>query len=238
MPAGTLFEERGTILTVFIVCYSLTSFVGGYVSGGYYARNEGRSWIKVMLLTASLFPGVCFAIASILNTIAIFYHSLAAVPFFYILAVLLLWAFISFPLCLVGTILGRNLNSTPSYPCRVKRIPSSIPLKAWYLRPLTLALAGGLLPFGSIFIEIYFVFVSFWNYKVGGWWPGGELGGQRGACVCPVTAPAWMAGAARAWACWLCAGQCELAPQCTVHQQRGRRCCCCCHNTRGTHDTQ
>ncbi|RDX64360.1 Transmembrane 9 superfamily member 1 [Mucuna pruriens] len=25
---------------------------------------------------------------------------------------------------------------------------------------------GGLLPFGSIFIEMYFVFTSFWNYKV------------------------------------------------------------------------
>jgi transmembrane 9 superfamily protein 3 len=27
---------------------------------------------------------------------------------------------------------------------------------------------GGLLPFGSIFIEMYFVFTSFWNYKVKG----------------------------------------------------------------------
>jgi transmembrane 9 superfamily protein 3 len=169
MCAGTLFEERGTILTVFIVCYALTSFVGGYVSGGYYARNEGSHWIKVMLLTASLFPGVCFGIASVLNTIAIFYHSLAAVPFVYIVAVLLLWAFISFPLCLCGTIVGRNFNSAPSHPCRVKRIPSPIPHKQWYLRPVVLALAGGLLPFGSIFIEIYFVFVSFWNYKVSCW---------------------------------------------------------------------
>ncbi len=25
---------------------------------------------------------------------------------------------------------------------------------------------GGLLPFGSIFIEMYFIFTSFWNYKV------------------------------------------------------------------------
>ena len=28
-PAGTLFVERGTIVTVFIICYALTSFVGG-----------------------------------------------------------------------------------------------------------------------------------------------------------------------------------------------------------------
>ena len=30
-PAGTLFTERGTIVTVFIICYALTSFVAGYV---------------------------------------------------------------------------------------------------------------------------------------------------------------------------------------------------------------
>ena len=29
--AGTLFTERGTIVTVFIICYALTSFVAGYV---------------------------------------------------------------------------------------------------------------------------------------------------------------------------------------------------------------
>ena len=29
--AGTLFTERGTIVTVFIIFYALTSFVAGYV---------------------------------------------------------------------------------------------------------------------------------------------------------------------------------------------------------------
>jgi hypothetical protein len=38
-------------------------------------------------------------------------------------------------------------------------------LQAWYLRPWAICAAGGLLPFGSIFIEMYFVFTSFWNYK-------------------------------------------------------------------------
>jgi transmembrane 9 superfamily protein 3 len=64
-----------------IVCYALTSFVSGYVAAGFYSRNEGREWIKCMILTGTLFPGLCFIIAFSLNTIAIFYHSLAAVPF-------------------------------------------------------------------------------------------------------------------------------------------------------------
>ena len=36
----------------------------------------------------------------------------------------------------------------------------------FYLKPSVICLMGGLLPFGSIFIEMYFIFTSFWNYKV------------------------------------------------------------------------
>jgi len=64
-------------------------------------------------------------------------------------------------------VIGRNWNGLPNNPCRVKRIPSPIPERQWYLRPTVIALMGGLLPFGSIFIEMYFIFTSFWNYKVG-----------------------------------------------------------------------
>lgn len=35
---GVLYEDRGSILTAFIVCYALTSFVGGYVSGSLYKQ--------------------------------------------------------------------------------------------------------------------------------------------------------------------------------------------------------
>ena len=64
---------------------------------------------------------------------------------------------------LTAALWSPTLSSCPS----VKRIPSPIPDKKWYLRPYVIALVGGLLPFGSIFIEMYFIFTSFWNYKVG-----------------------------------------------------------------------
>jgi transmembrane 9 superfamily protein 3 len=67
---------------------------------------------------------------------------------------------------LLGTVVGRNWSGAPNNPCRVKTIPRPIPEKKWYLTPSVISLMGGLLPFGSIFIEMYFVFTSFWNYKV------------------------------------------------------------------------
>nr|GME14320.1 transmembrane 9 superfamily member 1-like [Ipomoea batatas] len=131
-----------------------------------YSRNGGKTWIKSMVLTASLFPFMCFGIGFVLNTVAIFYGSLAAIPFGTIVVVFVIWAFISFPLALLGTVVGRNWSGTPNNPCRVKTIPRPIPEKKWYLTPSIISLMGGLLPFGSIFIEMYFVFTSFWNYKV------------------------------------------------------------------------
>ncbi|CAA7400333.1 unnamed protein product [Spirodela intermedia] len=163
---GMLYVGRGAIITAFIVCYALTSFISGYVSGGLHSRNGGTNWIRTMALTASLFPFTCFGIGFVLNTIAIFYGSLAAIPFGTMVVVFVIWAFVSFPLALLGTVVGRNWSGAPSNPCRVKAIPRPIPLKKWYLAPSVISLMGGLLPFGSIFIEMYFVFYSFWNYKV------------------------------------------------------------------------
>lgn len=163
---GMLYIGRGAIVTTFIVCYALTSFISGYVSGGLYSRNDGKHWIKLMALTASLFPFMCFGIGFVLNIIAIFYGSLAAIPFGTMVVVFIIWAFISFPLALLGTVVGRNWSGAPNNPCRVKTIPRPIPEKKWYLTPTVVSLMGGLLPFGSIFIEMYFVFTSFWNYKV------------------------------------------------------------------------
>ncbi|GFY90729.1 transmembrane nine 1 [Actinidia rufa] len=163
---GMLYIGRGAIVTTFIVCYAFTSFISGYVSGGMYSRNGGKNWIKSMILTASLFPFLCFGIGFVLNTIAIFYGSLAAIPFGTMVVVFVIWAFISFPLALLGTVVGRNWSGAPNNPCRVKTIPRPIPEKKWYLTPSVVSMMGGLLPFGSIFIEMYFVFTSFWNYKV------------------------------------------------------------------------
>ena len=81
-------------------------------------------------------------------------------------------------------VVGRNYNGVPDNPCRVKRIPSPIPAKQWYLRPPVIALTGGLLPFGSIFIETYFIFTSFWNYKARGSCEGAAVSicAARAAC--------------------------------------------------------
>jgi transmembrane 9 superfamily protein 3 len=74
--------------------------------------------------------------------------------------------FVILPLTLVGTVLGRNLAGQPNHPCRVNAVPRPIPEKKWFMEPTVIVLLGGILPFGSIFIEMYFIFTSFWAYKI------------------------------------------------------------------------
>lgn len=160
-----LSHRRGSIVTSMIVCYAFTSFISGYVGGSYYVKNGGKHWIKTLLYTALLLPGVVSGVAFFLNWIAVAYGSLAAIPFSTMVVVVLIWSFVSLPLVFFGTIIGRNWAGSPDAPCRVAPVPRLIPDKAWYQEPMIHVILGGILPFGSIFIEMYFVFTAFWQYK-------------------------------------------------------------------------
>jgi len=163
--ARSLYVGRGAVINALLLVYSVTSFVAGYAGSRYYKRNGGMDWKLTMMMTAVLFPGVCFCVSFVLNFIAVAYQSTAAINFFIILKILALWGFISLPLVVAGTVIGRNTVSSQDVPCRVNALKRPIPDHKWYTHPVVLSLAGGILPFGSIFIEMYFIFTSFWNYK-------------------------------------------------------------------------
>merc|ERR1719242_2600904 len=74
---------------------------------------------------------------------------------------------VSLFLLIVGTLVGRATYTPVDVPCPVRKtfvrpIPET---NEWYMKPWFVSIVGGILPFGSIFIEMYFIFTSFWNYK-------------------------------------------------------------------------
>lgn len=180
---GEVHEERGEVLHAVIVCYSLSSIVAGYMSGKFFKmyypttaaarRNEKTSlWQLVMGLTVLLLPTVTVVILSFLNFVSLIYGTINTIPFLVIIKLFFIWVFISVPLCVVGTMLGRHGGADQSkspleyFPCRVNAIPRPIPEDVpWYGKPAGLIPLAGLLSFGSIFIELYYVLTSLWNYK-------------------------------------------------------------------------
>ena len=51
------------------------------------------------------------------------------------------------------------------YPTRTNQIPRHIPPPHWASHPFVLFLAAGLLPFGTIFVELYFAMTSIWQAR-------------------------------------------------------------------------
>mmetsp|Transcript_6218 Transcript_6218/g.9808 ORF Transcript_6218/g.9808 Transcript_6218/m.9808 type:complete len:604 (+) Transcript_6218:50-1861(+) len=166
---GSLYIDRGALISASLACYALTSVVSGYVSGSlyqqYYHPKKGPHWIRCMLITALLLPSVCFMFALILNMISYYYRTIHVVPLSTLFWITLIWLVVALPLTVLGTVIGRNRNAGAKFPCRVNALPRQIPEHRWYTHPLTVIALTGWLPFGSIFIEMYFIFTSFWNYK-------------------------------------------------------------------------
>jgi len=163
---GELYTERGSLLSTTIFVYAATAPVSGYFGGSLYARMGGKVWIRQMLMSAFLLPTLVCGTAFLVNFIAIYYHASRAIPFGTMVAVSCICLFVILPLTLVGSVLGRNLAGSPDYPCRVNAVPRPIPEKKWFMEPWVIVALGGVLPFGSIFIEMYFIFTSFWAYKI------------------------------------------------------------------------
>ncbi|KAF9167311.1 hypothetical protein DFQ26_004952 [Actinomortierella ambigua] len=163
---GQEWTERASILTATIFIYAFMAPISGYTAASTYSKYGGRDWVKAMLMTASFWPGTVGVVTGLNNAIAIYYTSSRAIPFGTMMALLSIWLFITLPLTFIGTIIGRHYAGQGNFPCRVHPIPRQIPEKVWYAEPIVVIAMGGILPFASIFIEIYFLFTSFWSYKV------------------------------------------------------------------------
>ena len=69
---------------------------------------------------------------------------------------------ISIPLSYAGGVVAAR-QEIWNYPVRTNQIPRHIPPPHWASHPTELFFAAGLLPFGTIFVELYFAMTSMWQ---------------------------------------------------------------------------
>ena len=50
-------------------------------------------------------------------------------------------------------------------PVRTNKIPRQVPEQPWYMHPAFSILIGGILPFGAVFIELFFILTSMWMHQ-------------------------------------------------------------------------
>jgi transmembrane 9 superfamily protein 3 len=176
---GEVHEDRGEVQHAILYSYCLSSIVAGFVSGAYFKRyhntstgNRAKSvstqdstWQITLFFTVLLLPTMFFSVFSLLNLVALTYGTVNYIPFVVVVKLFLVWIFTSIPLHIMGTLAGRR-NVTGSFPCRTNTIPRPIPdVVPWHGKPTNLVPFAGLLCIGSIFIELYYIMTSLWNYK-------------------------------------------------------------------------
>jgi len=121
-------------------------------------NNNGISWL--------LYPIIVFVITFLLNILSVLYNATNAISFGTYFVILIIWL-VSLIFLFIGTLTGRSTHRGPDFPCTVNQtfvrpLPTDRP---WYMHPVIFCCCVGILPFGSIFIEMYYIFNSFWNYK-------------------------------------------------------------------------
>ncbi|CAM9626190.1 unnamed protein product [Ectocarpus fasciculatus] len=158
-------SNRGSLAVSMLLLYVLMGVPAGYSSSVLYKSFKGRQWQQCTLLTALLFPSLCFTVFLSLNLMSQKYHSTQAVPFVEIIEVLALWFCISVPMVFLGAYFGYR-KPVEAYPVVTSNIPRQIPDQPWFLWSCFTITVGGILPYGAVFIEMFFILQSLWmgNY--------------------------------------------------------------------------
>lgn len=81
------------------------------------------------------------------------------------MVLVLLWFGISVPLTFLGAFYGYKKRPI-EHPVRTNTIPRVIPDQIFYTKPLPGIVMGGILPFGCIFIQLFFILNSLWSHQV------------------------------------------------------------------------
>merc|ERR1711990_587890 len=105
-----------------------------------------------------------FAVFFVLNLLIWGQQSSGAVPFTTMFALLVLWFGISVPLVFLGSYFGFRKDAI-ELPVRTNQIPRQIPVQPWFVQPVFTALIGGVLPFGAVFTELFFIMSSLWQHQ-------------------------------------------------------------------------
>merc|ERR1719331_2305393 len=147
-----------------MLLFTFAGAVSGFVSARFCKLFEGDDWKVTTLMTALLWPGFFFFVFFILNLLIWGQKSSGAVPFTTLFAILVLWFGISVPLVYLGSYSGFKRDAI-ELPVRTNQVARKIPEQPWFTHGVFMSLVGGILPFGAVFTELFFIMSSIWQHQ-------------------------------------------------------------------------
>eukprot|EP00045_Choanoeca_perplexa_P007733 m.71141 g.71141 ORF g.71141 m.71141 type:complete len:638 (+) comp14191_c0_seq1:162-2075(+) len=154
--------SRGSLSTAAILFFCFFGVIGGFYGGRLFKTLKGTNWKSAAIGTGLLLPGFVFGVSFFLNFFIWGQESSGAVPFTTMLALMLLWFCISLPLVMVGYFFGYRKEPYEN-PVHTNQIPRQVPEQIWYMHPAASMMLAGILPFGAVFIELFFILNAIWD---------------------------------------------------------------------------
>jgi len=151
--------NRGSLMIALLLLFLLMGAFGGYSAARTHKMLNGISYQRCTLLVGLGFPGFVFSIVFFMNLFLWYDGSTNAIPFLSMFTVLLLWFAVSLPLVYVGAYSGFKKDKI-TFPVATGAIPRQIPPQQWYFSSPVVYTIGGVLPFGAVFVELYFILSS------------------------------------------------------------------------------
>jgi transmembrane 9 superfamily protein 2/4 len=155
---------RGGLVQTMLLLFMLMGSCAGYVSARFYKFFRGADWKAATFLTGTLYPGCVSGLFFGMDMLLWGQRSSGAVGFTTMLAILMLWFGVSVPLVFLGAYCGYR-RPPFEVPCAVNALPRDIPAATLLSHPLVAALVGGVLPFGAVFTELFFIMSSLWQHR-------------------------------------------------------------------------
>jgi len=158
--------RRGGLLQSMMLLFTFMGVFAGYASARFCKVFEGDAgrWKLTTLTTAFFYPGLFFLVFFILNLFIWGQKSSGAVPFTTMFALVVLWFGVSVPLVLLGAHAGFRKPAI-ELPVAVCPMPRQVPDQPWWAQPVLSSFAGGVLPFGAVLTELFFIMASIWQHQ-------------------------------------------------------------------------
>lgn len=157
---------RGGLITTTLSLWVLASAICGYSSARVYSSFENGPNRKLVTIgSAFLFPGLTFSLFFFLNLFVWGSGSSGAVPFTTLIVLLFMWFGISVPLVFAGAYVGYKTKPY-EFPTRTNQIPRQIPPAPLRIPQGAYVILAGVLPFGTVFMELVFILNSIWQNQI------------------------------------------------------------------------
>lgn len=154
---------RGALVTTTMVLYVLLASTAGFSAVWLWGLVERsyNGWLGVCTVVSVYYPGITMVIFTVLNLVIKHTGSTGAVPVGMYFSIVAVWFLISIPLTFLGGYLALKAPII-DYPVKTNQIPRHIPPAPVVAHPALLFFSAGVLPFGTMFIELYFAMTSLW----------------------------------------------------------------------------